>query len=91
MTSKASNKDKGQEPVDTSNLPIYEGRVVWFNSYGFIAWEKDGVKQEDMFVHYSDLQCQGFKTINKGVKVSFKVGANRDGDPKAIEVIQIPG
>ncbi len=51
----------------------YEGTVIWFggrssgksdkdkkNYYGFISWEKDGVKQKDMFVHYSDIVCKGY-------------------------------
>lgn len=71
---------------------LYTGTIIWFNpglGFGFIGWEKDKQKQKDMFLHYSDLQCQGFKTINQGVEVQFKIGQNRNGDPKAIEVTQL--
>ncbi len=66
------------------------GEVCWFNSsrgYGFILWEKDGEKQKDLFVHFSDVSCDGFKTLYKGQKVSFDIGSNKNGVPKAIDVI----
>lgn len=66
------------------------GEVLWFDAkrgYGFIGWEKDGNKQKDLFVHFSDISCEGFKTIYKGQKVSFGIGINKRGDPKAIDVI----
>lgn len=68
---------------------LYFGTVVWFNvkkGFGFIAWEKDGVKQKDMFIHYSDISAEGFKTLNKDQKVSFKIGKNRSNVDKATEV-----
>jgi CspA family cold shock protein len=66
------------------------GEVCWFNArkgYGFILWMKDGIKQKDLFVHFSDINCEGFKTLYKGQKVSFGIGTNKKGDPKAINVI----
>lgn len=69
---------------------VYEGKVIWFSAkkgYGFLEWHKDGVKQDDMFVHFSDLSMQGFKTINANQKVSFELGANKNGDPKAVNVV----
>ena len=65
------------------------GDVVWFDpkkGYGFIGWQKNNVKQQDMFVHFSDVICEGFKTLNKEQKVSFSIGTNKHGNPKAIEV-----
>lgn len=67
----------------------FVGIVIFFDSkqgYGFIDWEKDGVKQTDMFFHYSDIVCEGFKTVFKDQKVSFGVGVNKHGKPKGIEV-----
>lgn len=67
----------------------FEGIVVWFDpkqGYGFIEWEKSGVKQKDMFFHYSDIVCEGFKTLFKEQKVSFSVGVNKHGKPKAVEI-----
>jgi len=76
-----------------SNNVVYTGVVIFFDSkrgYGFIGYEIDGVKQRDSFVHYSDLNVQGFKTLYKDQKVSFSIGKNRNGDPKAINVTVIP-
>lgn len=63
----------------------YVGVVVWFDNktgYGFI--EREG--EEDLFVHFSDIICEGFKTIKKDQKVVFGIGANKNGKPKAINV-----
>lgn len=65
------------------------GEVAWFDpkrGFGFILWEKDGVKQKDMFVHFSDVTVEGFKTLYKHQKVSFGLGVNKHGDPKATNV-----
>lgn len=67
------------------NVDVFEGVVIWFNpgsGYGFIDWEDD----EDMFVHFSDINYEGFKTLKKGQRVSFGIGKNNKGEPKAIEV-----
>jgi len=66
------------------------GEVLWFDpkrGFGFIGWEKDGVKQKDLFVHFSDINCEGFKTLNKEQKVSFGLGTNMRGQPKATDVM----
>jgi len=67
----------------------FVGEVIWFDSkrgFGFILWEKDGVKQKDLFAHFSDVTCEGFKTLYKGQKVTFGLGVNKHGDPKATEI-----
>lgn len=66
------------------------GEVLWFNpsrGYGFIQHTVDGVRQADLFVHFSDVVVEGFKTLYKGQKVSYSVGVNKHGDPKAIDVV----
>jgi CspA family cold shock protein len=68
------------------------GNVEWFNAksgYGFISYEIEGVKQTDIFLHFSDIVCDGFKTIKKDQHVSFGIGQNNKGQPKAIEVTVI--
>ena len=54
------------------------GVVKWFNSskgYGFITNDATG---EDVFVHFSAIQVDGFKTLEEGQKVTFDV----ESDPK---------
>ena len=49
-----------------------KGSVKWFNDskgYGFIAQENG----EDVFVHHSAIQGEGFKTLNEGDEVEFEV------------------
>ncbi len=48
------------------------GKVKWFNEtkgFGFVTSE-DGV---DAFVHYSDIEGEGFKTLTEGVPVTFEL------------------
>lgn len=59
------------------------GTVIWFNNlYGFIARDNE----PDLFVHWSDVISDGFKTLKKGQKVNFSIGLNNRKQPKAIEV-----
>ena len=54
------------------------GTVKWFNvekGYGFIADDDGG---NDVFVHFSAIQADGFKTLNEGQKVTFST----EPDPK---------
>jgi CspA family cold shock protein len=62
----------------------YLGLVVWFSKgYGFI---KPDIGDKDIFVHFSDLEILGFKTLQKGERVSYKIGKNKRGQDKAIDV-----
>ena len=48
------------------------GRVKWFNNekgYGFIAFKEN----EDIFVHYSAIELEGYKTLSEGQLVEFKL------------------
>ena len=65
-----------------------EGSVKWFNEkkgYGFIQQENG----QDLFVHYTAIQGDGFKTLAEGQKVRFEVEDTPKG-PKAknVQVIQ---
>ncbi len=61
-----------------------QGTVKWFNDqkgYGFIEQDNG----EDIFVHHSEIQGTGFKTLSEGDIVSFEVGAGQKG-PAAQDV-----
>ena len=64
-----------------------QGTVKWFNEskgYGFITVD-DG---KDVFVHYSAIQGDGFKTLNENQKVSFDVVDGAKG-PQAANVVKL--
>jgi CspA family cold shock protein len=66
-------------------VALAEGTVKWFNSekgYGFIE-SADG---PDLFVHYSAILSDGFRTLDEGDRVEFEVQAGRDGRNQAAEV-----
>jgi len=61
------------------------GKIKWFNvskGYGFI--EIDG--GEDIFVHYSAIQMEGFRTLAEGDEVEFEI-VNEGKGPKAAGVV----
>ena len=58
------------------------GKVKWFNAekgYGFIEREDGG----DVFVHFSDIQSEGFKTLEEGQAVEFDVVQGNRGEQAA--------
>ena len=64
---------------------MVEGKVKWFNpkkGYGFIA-TTDG---RDVFVHYSSISAEGFKTLDEGDTVMFDVVEGEKG-PRATNVV----
>lgn len=64
-----------------------KGTVKWFNNqkgYGFITGE-DG---KDVFVHFSGLQMDGFKSLNEGENVEYDVTEGEKG-PQATNVVVI--
>ncbi|MEA3308215.1 MAG: cold shock domain-containing protein [Chloroflexota bacterium] len=60
------------------------GTVKWFNAakgYGFITREGD----EDVFVHYSSIVADGFRSLEDGQSVKFKV----ENTPKGLQAIEV--
>jgi len=54
------------------------GKVKWFNAskgYGFIEQDNG----DDVFVHFSQIQDEGFKTLNEGQSVTFEVTDGEKG------------
>lgn len=63
------------------------GKVKWFSpekGYGFIAREGG----DDVFVHFSAIQDEGFKTLNEGQDVEFEIVEGARG-PQAANVIKV--
>ncbi|WP_350454034.1 cold-shock protein [Slackia heliotrinireducens] len=63
-----------------------EGTVKWFSpekGYGFIS-QADG---EDLFVHFSEIQMDGYKTLEEGAKVTFEVTEGANGKKQASNVV----
>ena len=65
-----------------------EGTVKWFNAakgYGFISRE-DG---DDLFVHFREIQEEGFSTLDEGQRVSFDVTQGQNGKIQASNVRKV--
>jgi CspA family cold shock protein len=65
-----------------------EGTVKWFNpdkGYGFISHEGG----DDVFVHFSEIQGDGFKTLDEGQAVSFEITTGQNGKLQASNVNKI--
>ncbi|HEY3315494.1 MAG TPA: cold shock domain-containing protein [Bacillota bacterium] len=63
------------------------GKVKWFNAekgYGFIEREDGG---GDVFVHFSAIQMEGFKTLTEGERVEFDIVEGARG-PQAANVVK---
>ena len=62
-----------------------EGKVKWFNpdkGYGFI--EREG--GDDLFVHFSEIESEGFKTLDEGQSVVFEEATGQNGKQQATKV-----
>jgi len=63
------------------------GKVKWFNEakgFGFIEQESG----PDVFAHFSAIQGSGFKTLNEGQQVEFRITQGQKG-PQAEEIVPI--
>ena len=65
-----------------------QGTVKWFNpekGYGFISQEGG----EDLFVHWSEIQMDGYKTLDEGAKVEFEITQGENGKLQASNVVKL--
>ena len=65
-----------------------QGTVKWFNpekGYGFISQEGG----EDLFVHWSEIQMDGYKTLDEGALVEFEVTQGDNGKLQASNVVKL--
>jgi CspA family cold shock protein len=56
-----------------------QGKVKWFDGkkgYGFVA---ESSTDTDYFVHFSEIQNDGYKTLTEGQEVTFEIGEGRQG------------
>jgi cold shock protein len=70
--------DGGLKAAGMEQYPMAMGRVKWFDNrkgYGFI--EREG--EEDVFVHYRNIEGDGFKTLSDGELVEFEIAQGEKG------------
>ena len=61
------------------------GKVKWFNEskgFGFIEPDEGG---DDIFVHFSSIKAEGFKTLNEGQAVTY----NGEEGPKGLHAVEV--
>jgi len=65
-----------------------QGTVKWFNpekGYGFISQEGG----DDLFVHWSEIQMDGYKTLDEGAAVEFEITQGDNGKLQASHVTKL--
>ncbi len=81
------NVSHARSYLKTKGMYLMQGKVKWFNAekgYGFIEREDGG----DVFVHFSAIQAEGFKTLEEGQAVEFDIVEGARG-PQAANVIKL--
>jgi CspA family cold shock protein len=71
-----------------ANVERLKGTVKWFNNakgYGFLGRD-DG---PDVFIHYSSITTEGYKSLQEGDKVEFEIVQGQKG-PQAANVTKVP-
>jgi CspA family cold shock protein len=71
---------------EEDSIIMEQGKVKWFNAekgFGFI--ERDGA--DDVFVHFTAIQGDGFKSLEEGQEVSFEIEDGNRG-PQAANVVK---
>ena len=85
--SKGSQTRATDQCKESTTLAQYRGVVKWFNNakgYGFLGREGG----PDVFVHYSSIQIDGYKSLKEGDEVEFDIIQGSKG-PQADQVIRL--
>jgi cold shock protein len=74
---------------------MVSGKVKWFSDakgYGFIQTDDEATAGTDIFVHYSEIVKEGFKTLAQGQVVEFEMTETPKGrQAKKVEVVEQAG
>jgi CspA family cold shock protein len=84
---RSDNRIKPNNSKESTTLAQYKGTVKWFNNakgYGFLGREGGA----DVFVHYSSIQIDGYKSLKEGDEVEFDIIEGAKG-PQADQVVRL--
>jgi CspA family cold shock protein len=90
----ASNNNTQTEEIVMSEVTKLRGKVKWFNAakgFGFVIPDQPLAgksKPEDIFIHHSNIDMPGYRTLNEGQEVEFEMGDGRGGQ-QAIAVTPV--
>jgi cold shock protein len=77
-----------QQQQEQQEQDMAQGTVKWFNAekgYGFITVDGGGA---DVFVHWSAIQADGYKSLDEGQRVEFEVGQGQKGpQAEAVHIV----
>jgi CspA family cold shock protein len=68
---------------------VAKGTVRWFSDekgYGFISPDED---EEDVFVHYTEVEGEGFRSLHEGERVSYEVATSSRGARRREEAKEV--
>ena len=65
------------------------GEVIWFDPQRGYGYVKQGEGEKDMFVHFSNVVMDGFRTLYKGQLVEYTIGEGEEGNHKGPQAIQV--